>query len=137
MAESYHVLEGNALTVTYCAREGEAICYPDMVKITVAMDNGELLRYDAEGYLTCHGPRELPAPALSAEDAAGRVPEGLKLLEQRLAVIPAAGTAELFCREMICQSADGQHWLLYFNAVTGAQERILLLLEDESGTLAL
>ena len=136
MAESYHVLEGNALTVTYCAREGEAICYPDMVKITVAMDNGELLRYDAEGYLTCHGPRELPAPALSAEDAAGRVPEGLKLLEQRLAVIPAAGTAELFCREMICQSADGQHWLLYFNAVTGAQERILLLLEDESGTLA-
>ena len=74
MAESYHVLEGNALTVTYCAREGEAICYPDMVKITVAMDNGELLRYDAEGYLTCHGPREFPAPALSAEDAAGRVP---------------------------------------------------------------
>ena len=137
MAESYHVLEGNALTVTYCAKEGDVICYPDMVKITVAMDNGELLRYDAEGYLTCHGPRELPAPSFSAEDAAERVPEELELTEQRLAVIPAAGTAELFCRELICQSAEGQHWLLYFNAVTGAQERILLLLEDESGTLAL
>ena len=66
MAESYHILEGNALTVTFCAREGDAICYPDMVKITVAMDNGELLRYDAEAYLTCHGPRELPAAAFSA-----------------------------------------------------------------------
>ena len=87
--------------------------------------------------LTCHGQRDLPAAAYSAEDAAARVPEGLELLEQRLAVIPSAGTDERFCRELICQSGDGQHWLLYFNAVTGAQERILLLLEDESGTLAL
>ena len=137
MAESYHILENNTLTVTFCAREGETVCYPDMVKVTVAMDNGELLRYDAEEYLTCHAPRELPAPALSAEEAAARVPDGLTLLEQRLAVIPTAGTDERFCRELICQSGDGQHWLLYFNAVTGAQERILLLLEDESGTLAL
>ena len=137
MAESYHILENNALTVTFCARQGEAICYPDMVKVTVAMDNGELLRYDAEGYLTCHMARDLPAPELSAEDAAARIPEGLTLLEQRLAVIPTEGTGEIFCRELICQSGDGQHWLVYFNAVTGAQERILLLLEDESGTLAL
>ena len=137
MTESYHILEGNALTVTYCAREGEAICYPDMVKVTVAMDNGELLRYDAEGYLTCHGPRELPAAAFSAAEAAERVPEPLELLEQRLSVIPSQGTREIFCRELICQSADGQHWLLYFTAVSGAQERILILLEDESGTLAL
>ena len=137
MAESYHILEENALTVTYCARDGEAICYPDMVKITVAMDNGELLRYDAEGYLTCHGPRDLPAAAFSAAEAAEKVPEALELLEQRLAVIPSLGTREIFCRELICRSEDGQHWLLYFNAETGAQERILLLLEDESGTLAL
>ena len=137
MAESYHILEGNALTVSYCAQEGDAICYPDMVKVTVAMDNGELLRYDAEGYLTCHGPRELPAAAFSAEDAAAKTPEELTLLEQRLAVIPSAGTKELFCRELVCQDEEGRHWLLYFNAVTGAQERILLLLEDESGTLAL
>lgn len=137
MAESYHIMEGNALTVTFCAKEGDAVCYPDMVKVTVAMDNGELLRFDAEGYLTCHGPRELPAASFSAADAAERVPEGLELIEQRLAVIPTAGTAELFCRELICRNGEGRHLLLYFNAVTGAQERILLLLEDESGTLAL
>ena len=59
------------------------------------------------------------------------------LLALILAVIPSEGTEEKYCRELICRSGDGQHWLLYFNAVTGAQERILLLLEDDSGTLAL
>lgn len=136
MAESYHIIQGNAMTVTFCAMEKEAVCYPDMVKVTVAMDNGELLRYDAEGYLTCHTKRELPAPEMTAEEAAGRVPEGLTLVKQGLAVIPSAGTKELFCRELVCENAEGEHCLLYFNAVTGAQERVLILLEDETGTLA-
>lgn len=136
MAESYHVLEGAALTVTFCAREGGAVCYPDMIKITVAMDNGELLRFDAESYLTCHGPRELPAPVLSREEAAAMIPHSLTLESQRLAVIPSDGTREIFCREMVCRTEDGRHCLVYFNAVTGRQERILLLLEDETGTLA-
>ena len=44
---------------------------------------------------------------------------------------------EIFCRELVCEDAAGQHLLIYLNALTGAQERILLLLEDETGTLAL
>ena len=137
LIESYHVLEGNVLTVTFCAGQDGVICYPDMLKVSVAMDTGELLRFDAEEYLTCHTQRELGAPVVSAQEAAARVPASLTLLEQRLAVIPSAGTREIYCWELICQEQSGQHCLLYFNAVTGAQERILLLLEDDSGTLAL
>ena len=33
--------------------------------------------------------------------------------------------------------AAGQHYLLYVNAATGVQERILILLEDDNGTLAI
>ena len=137
MTESYHILEGNVLTVTYCASPDGVICYPDMIKISVAMDNGELLRFDAGEYLTCHTDRELPAAALSAEEAAARVPAELTLESQRLAVIPSEGTEEVFCRELVCLSESGQHTLLYYDAVTGEQARILILLEDETGTLAL
>ena len=137
LIESYHVTEGNVLTVTFCAGQDGVICYPDMVKISVAMDTGELLRFDAGEYLTCHTKRDLPAAKMTEAEAAAHVPAELRLLSQRLAVIPSAGTDELFCRELICESGTGQHYLLYFNAVTGAQERILLLLEDETGTLAL
>ena len=131
------MVEGNVLTVTFCAAQDGVICYPDMVKLSVAMDTGELLRFDATEYRTCHTRRELEPPAMSEAEAAARVPEGLRLLEQRLAVIPSAGTEERFCRELICESDAGEHYLLYFNARTGEQERILLLIEDESGTLAL
>ena len=137
MAESYHVVEENVLTVTFCAKQDGVICYPDMIKIAVAMDNGELLRFDAQAYLTSHANRDLPAPVMTEEEAKERVPDSLKLLEQRLAVIPSAGEEELFCRELMCETEDGQHYLMYFNAVTGAQEKILMLLEDETGTLAL
>ena len=137
MQESYHVLEGNTLTVTYCQTQKGVLCYPDMIKVAVAMDTGELLRFDAEAYLTSHTARELPTAQVSEEAAAERVPAGLTLLRQRLAVIPSPGEEELFCRELICENEEGQHYLLYFNAVTGAQEKILILLEDETGTLAL
>ena len=137
MVESYHMTEGNVLTVIFCAGQNGVICYPDMIKVSVAMDNGELLRFDAGEYLTCHTRRELPAPELGEAEAAGRVPEGLTLQSQRLAVIPSAGTDEIYCRELACQNESGQHYLLYFNAMTGVQERILVLLEDETGTLAL
>jgi len=137
MQESYHVQEGNVLTVTYCQSQKGVLCYPDMVKVAVAMDTGELLRFDAEAYLTSHAVRELPAPAFSQEDAAAQVPAGLTLLRQRLAVIPSPGEEEVFCRELVCENEDGRHYLLYFNAVTGEQEKILILLEDETGTLAL
>ena len=108
-----------------------------MIKTDVAMDDGEILHYDARAYLTAHTPRTLPEPVLTEEDAAAKVPEGLTLEEQRLALIPARGTEEIFCRELVCRTEEGEHYLLYFNAVTGVQEKILILLEDETGTLAL
>ena len=137
LRESYHMVKDNILTATWCAAEGETICYPDMVKTDVAMDDGEILGFDARAYLTAHTSRTLPEPVLTEEEAAAKVPEGLSLEGQRLALIPARGTEEVFCRELVCRTEEGEHYLLYFNAVTGAQEKILILLEDETGTLAL
>ena len=69
MKESYHILKDHVLTVTYCAEQNGVMCYPDMVKLAVAMDTGEMLRFDAEAYLTSHAERDLPEPAVSEEDA--------------------------------------------------------------------
>lgn len=137
MQESYHVQEGNILTVTYCWKQGDVLCYPDMVKLSVAMDTGEVLRFDAEAYLTSHARRELMTPQVSADAARELVAPGLTVVSEGLAVIPSSGEEELFCREFICENEDGRHYLLYVNAVTGVQERILILLEDETGTLAI
>lgn len=137
MKKSYHILKDHVLTVTYCAEQDGVMCYPDMVKLAVAMDTGEMLRFDAEAYLTSHAERDLPAPSVSEADARASAAEGLTVKSEKLAVIPTSGAEEIYCRELICETEDGRHYLLYVNAMTGAQEKILILLEDESGTLAL
>ena len=76
MKESYHILKDHVLTVTYCAEQNGVMCYPDMVKLAVAMDTGEMLRFDAEAYLTSHAERDLPEPAVSEEDARAMIVSG-------------------------------------------------------------
>lgn len=137
MEESYHEQSGNAMTVSFVYKTKGVLCYPDMVKITVSMETGELLRLDAENYLTSHHDRDLPPVTITAAGEAAAVAEGLEVLSVRTALIPSGGTEELLCREIVCENEDGEHVLVYANAETGVQERILLLLEDETGTLAL
>ena len=47
------------------------------------------------------------------------------------------GEYEVLCHEFKCQNESGGHVLVYVNAQTGQQQKILLLLEDESGTLVI
>ena len=55
MKESYHIVQGGILTVNYEYTQDGVICYPDLVKIGIALDDGSLMSYDAEGYIDCHG----------------------------------------------------------------------------------
>ena len=126
------------LTVTYCAEQNGVMCYPDMVKLAVAMDTGEMLRFDAEAYLTSHAERDLPETGGVGGGRPRHGRGGADGPKRKLAVIPTSGAEEIIrAAELICETEDGRRSLLYVNAMTGAQEKILILLEDESGTLAL
>ena len=60
------------------------------------MDNGELLFFVAEAYLTSHTRRDLPAPEMTEEDAAARVPEGLTLLSMALLYLAMKDSEMMF-----------------------------------------
>lgn len=135
MAETYHIRQGGLLTVNYAYAQGAVLCYPDLVKVTVSLDTGEVTAFEAEGYLMNHTPRDLPAPSLPAEEARALLSPALTVLSHRTALIPTAGQYEVLCREFTCRGEDGRHVLVYLNAETGREEKILILLEDENGTL--
>ncbi len=137
MAETYHMKQGGILTVNFAFRQGEVLCYSDLVKVSVALDNGKVCGFEARGYLTAHCLRALPAPAVSAAQAAAAVPDSLQILSSQLALVPSDGQYETLCHEFKCAAADGRHYIIYVDALTGAQHKILILLEDESGTLTL
>ena len=137
MAPSYFLEGDGILTVHFAPVLDGVYCYPDLVKVGVALDNGDVVSFEAHGYLMKHGAREPAAPAVSADEAAERVDSSLTVLSRQLALIPTGGEYEVLCHEFKCQNADGGHVLVYVNAATGQQERILLLLEDENGTLVI
>ena len=137
MAETYHMTQGGILTANFAYRQGETICYSDLVKVSVALDTGEVCGFEARGYLTAHCWRELPEPAVDYDTALTMVPAQLEVLAAQRALVPSDGQYETLCYEFKCAAADGRHCLIYVNAQTGAQEKILILLEDESGALTI
>ena len=137
MAETYFIDQGNILTINFAGKEGDVLCYPDLVKVSVALDNGGIVGLESRNYLMNHQSRSFSPPAVSAEEARAQVTRGLEVLSQQLTLIPTEGEHEILCHEFKCRNEKGQHYILYVNAETGVQERILLLLEDENGTLVL
>ncbi len=136
MKESYWTKSGNSLLINFAHSENGVVCYPDLIKVAVALDTGEVTGFEATGYVMSHSQRSIPQARISSEEAAKRVSPQLKILYEGLAIIPTEGKNELFCREFKCEDAEGAHCIVYVNALTGAEEKILILIEDENGTLA-
>ena len=137
MEETYRYNSDGRLTVNFAWRQGEVLCYPDLCSVTVGLDNGAMLSYEATSYLSNHTQRALESPAVSETEARAAVSPRLDILSQRLALIPTDGEYEVQCWEFTCQAENGQHYIVCINAATGAEQKILILLEDENGTLAI
>ena len=137
MAPSYFMEQDGVLSVNFAPVEDGVYCYPDLVKVSVALDSGDIVGFEAAGYLTHHGGRSLSSPTVDTQTAQALVDHSLTVLSHQLALIPTGGEDEVLCHEFKCQAQNGTHVLIYVNALTGKQQHILLLVEDETGTLVL
>ncbi len=137
MEPSYHIVQNGVLTVNFFCRQEDVTCYADLVKVGVALDTGTLQSYDASGYISAHSERTLPAVAVDVQTAQAGLSELLRVDKSALALIPTDGGQERLCHEFLCTAPSGRQCLIYVNVETGAEERILLLLEDEAGTLTI
>jgi germination protein YpeB len=137
MRESYRQKSGNIVTINYAHAEGDVVCYPDLIKVAVALDDGHITGFEAQGYVMNHHARTIPAAAVTEDEARAKVSKSLKILSHALTIIPTAGKNEQFCHEFKGETETGQHYITYVDAATGVEARILILLEDENGTLTI
>ncbi len=136
MRDSYFELRENIATINFAFYEADILYYPDLVKVLVAMDNGEILGMEAGGYAANHTVRHFPAPRLSREEAQKRLSPSLFVEGAQLAVIPRDTQDEALCWEFKCKM-ENHTFLIYLNAETGAEEDVLMLLETEAGMLTI
>ena len=136
--ESYYSVSDNICIVNFAARQNGITCYPDLIKISVALDNGSVVLFDACGYLMNHTVRELAAPGLTAEQTRKRLSPALTVkADPALAVVPVPGGNEALCYEFQCTGADGETILVYLDAQTGLERQLLILLQSDGGTLTI
>lgn len=133
--DTYYEVQGGVCIVNFAAEQNDVTMYTDLIKVGVALDNGDILSFDLRGYLTNHTIRDLPKPAISEEKAISLVSDSLRVTDADLCVIPSSGLNEVFCYEIKCVGESGQNVLVYINALTGKEEQILLLRISGNGTL--
>ena len=135
MKTTYHETLYNSCTINFAAMDGDVTLYTDLIKVTVALDNGEILGFDARGYIVNHHERDLEKPKISGKEAREKVSTTLEIQDSKLALIPTQGLNEKLTYEFKCTDKEGKNILVYINAMNGKEEQILILIISEDGML--
>ncbi|MEL7564985.1 MAG: germination protein YpeB [Dehalobacterium sp.] len=133
MVPTYSLRQENTLIVSFAYKEKDVIVYPDLVKVNVSMDNGQITGFESMGYLMQHEVRNLPEPKLTIEEAEQKLNPILKVESRRLTLIPLVTGKEALCYEFKTSYKE-DNFLIYINAMDGVEEQILQLLHTPGGT---
>lgn len=136
MEENYYVVNGNVLTANFAYVEDGVTCYTDMIKVSVSMKDGSVTGFEATGYIMSHRQRDFNV-SLAESAARAKISPLLTVQSSRLALIPTDGKYEKLCYEIKTTSEDGNTILVYINAATGVEEKILMLVESDNGYLTI
>ncbi len=135
MVSTYAATDDGICTVNFAYKDGSFICYPDLIKVQVALDGGVITGFEATDYIMNHISRDIPDFSYTPDEAAADIAPSLQVEEISAAVIPTPSGSEYSAYELLCRGEDGQHILIYKDIVTGEEVDMLILLYSDNGTL--
>ena len=136
MKETYYLKQEGIVTINYAYMQDNVIMYPDLIKVKVALDNGEILGIETTGYLNNHTQRDISNIKITEEEAKKDLNKNLEITSSGLAVIPTEWQTEILCYEFKGKVED-KEFLVYINAENGREEDILIITNTPNGTLAM
>ena len=134
MKATYFTKQGGIVTVNYAYKEKDVVIYSDLIKVKIALDNGEVLGIETTGYLNSHYERKFNEIKISKEKAREFLNNDLEIVSEGLAMIPTEYQTELLCWEFKGKVED-REFLVYINVDTGKEEDVLIILDTPNGTL--
>jgi len=133
---TYMIEQHNTGIVIFEYWQDGVLIYPDLMKVKVALDNGEIVGFEGTSFVMNHHDRKLEKPELSEKEALAKVNPQLKIESKRLAVIPLETLQEVLAYEFR-GDLNGDTFIVYINAITGEEERILKVIDTKSGPVTL
>lgn len=136
MKNSYYEKANGVATVNFAYKENDVTCYSDLIKVKVALDDGEIIGMEAKGYIMNHHKRNIRTPRLTKQDARGYVSSHLTIDSVNIALIPKDSKREVLCYEFK-GTANNRNFIIYINADTGREEDVQILVESPDGILTI
>lgn len=135
MRESYYFTDDGICTINFAATKDDVILYPDLIKVSVNLENGEIMSFDATGYIYNHQDRGNLEGEINRAQAEATLNGYLEVIDTRLCVIPTDWQTEKYCYEIHCKTDEEQELLVYVDCKTGEEDNILILLYSDGGVL--
>lgn len=134
--ESYYSTTDGICTINFSYYNNGITYYTDLIKVSVALDTGDITAFDATGYLMNHKTRTVPQNVkYTPIEAKKFIKEGLRILSYKKVFIPTEWETEEYAYEYRCVAQDEQEVLIYIDPATGEEKDVLILLYTDGGVL--
>ena len=134
--ESYYSTTDGICTINFAYYENGITYYTDLIKVSVALDTGNITAFDATGYLMNHKKRNVENKAnYTISDGKKLINPNLEIIDYKKAFIPTEWESEIYVYEYRCRDKNDEEVLIYIDPVTGEERDILILLYTDGGVL--
>lgn len=134
--DTYYQKYDNMAIINYAAVQDGVVLYPDLIKVKVALDNGEICSSELQGYIFNHEQRKDITPSISVQKAQSVINKNIEILSSDIAIIPTESKSEILVYEFKGK-IENREFLIYINAHTAVEEKVLLIIDSKNGVLTM
>lgn len=112
----------------------DTIIYPEMIKVKISCDSGEIIGWEAQSYAYNKEDRTNLKPTVTVSKAREKVSSLLSIETEKKALIPLEYNKEVLCYEFKC-NYNNYTYYVYINAETLVEENVLRVIGTLDGDL--
>ena len=120
----------------YAYEQNGVICYTDLIKVKVALDDGAIVGMETKSYLSSHRQRQITKPKITIEEAKAKLNPKLEILSEGMAIIPTDWQTELITYEFKGKVGEN-NFIVYINVENGKEEKVFMIIDTPGGMLAI
>lgn len=118
--------------LNFAYKKGNVIFYPDLIKVKVSAQNGEIIGFEAQNYIYNHGERDIEFD--NSAEGAIKVSSLLEVEKTAYCVIPTDWNEEVYCKE-VKGTYENLTYYLYYDLSTGEEIRALVVIDEDGDKL--
>ncbi len=117
------------LTVNFAQNVNDVICYSRLIKVVVALDNGEVLGMEGTTYVAKHENPVDTVTSITISAAKSALGKNLEIISSRPAVIPKNENEIMTYEFFVTQ--NGSEFYVYVDAKTGEEIEVLKVVDSK------